>query len=313
MVLARKIRSEITSTVHSLPWLIAQDERLFAEEGIEAEFVRAPLRGTWKRLDSPGSRVITGQDLVQDHRAVDSIGVHLIFEEGACELYRACEWGQVRRAQDSVRGGRIVGRRPAVSTQAILVRPDSPINFPQALRNQTVGVNFHAGSHYLALMFLEGFLPREDINVVHAGRPLERYEALMRGEIEAAGLMEPWIALAEKHGCKSVGEAHYIGTDIASADMEPDTYTALQRAMTKAVGLFNADKTKYLHYLIDEIPPELGRLTPEDFHLPRLRYIEPGPYSEAEFRRTYEWMLGWGLINEDTTFEDLVDNRISAC
>jgi NitT/TauT family transport system substrate-binding protein len=136
----------------------------------------------------------------------------------------------------------------------------------------------------------------------------------MSGQVEAVGLMEPWIALAEKSGCKSVGEAHYIGADISTPDMDTETYTALQRAITKAVGLFNADKRRYLHYLIDEIPPHLGRLSPEDFHLPRLRYIEPGAYSEAEFRRTYEWMLGWGLIDDDMTYEDLVDNRISvAC
>ena len=309
--MAQKIRSEITSTVHSLPWLIAQDEGLFAEEGLEAELVRAPQRGTWKRLEGTGEGTITGRDLVEDPRIVDSIGVHLIFEEGACEVYRACEWGQVRRAQDSGRGGRIVGRRPAVSTQAILVRPDSPVSYPQQLRNRPVGVNFHAGSHYLALMFLEGFVPRDEIKVVHAGRPLERYEALLRGEVDAVGLMEPWIALAEKNGCKSVGEAHYIGSDIAAADMDAETYAGLQRAMSRAVARFNADKKKYLHYLIDEVPPELGRLTPEDFHLPRLRYTEPGPYSEAEFRRTYEWMLSWDLIDEDMTYEDLVENRIS--
>jgi len=308
---ARKIRSEITSAVHSLPWLIAQDEGLFAAEGLEAEFVHAPQRGTWIRRDVDGNSTVTGQDLVQDPKLVDSIGVHLIFEEGACELYRACEWGQVRRTQDSQRGGLIVGKRAAVSTQAILVRPDSPINYPQMLADKLVGVNFHAGSHYLALMFLEGFLHRNEINVVHAGRPLERYEALMEGKVDAAGLMEPWIALAEKNGCKSLGEAHYIGSDIASPEMDAATYTALQRAISRAVQLFNADKLKYLGYLIDEIPAHLGRLRPEDFHLPRLRYVEPAPYSEAEFRRTYEWMKSWDLINENMTFEDLVDNRIS--
>lgn len=309
--MTQTIRSEITSIVHSLPWFIAEDEGLFAEEGLRAEFVRAPQRGSWRTKGGPGPGTVTGRDLVDDHRAVDSIGVHLIFEEGACELYRACEWGQVRRAQDSGRGGRIIGKRPAVSTQAMMVRPDAAMNYPQELRNKTIGVNFHAGSHYLALMFLEGFLEREEIRVVHAGRPLERYEALLRGEVDAVGLMEPWIALAEKQGCKSLGEAHYAGAEIASADMDADTYARLQRALSRAVGLFNADKRKYLHYLIDEVPPELGSLTPEDFHLPRLRYVDPAPYSELEFRKTYEWMLSWGLIDEDMTYEDLVDNRIS--
>jgi NitT/TauT family transport system substrate-binding protein len=306
----KTVRSEITSVVHSLPWLVAQEEHLFEEEGLNGEMVYAPQRGTWQKRDADGGTV-TGRDLVADPRVVDSIGVHLIFEEGACEVYRACEWGQVRRAQDSVRGGRIVGRRPAVSTQAILVRPDSEMNIPQDLRHRTVGVNFHAGSHYLALMFLEGFLPRDEINVVHAGRPLERYEMLMSGQVDAVGLMEPWIALAEKNGCKGVGEAHYVGSDIAAADMDVETYAALQRVMVKAVDHINADPRKYLHFLIDEIPPELGRLTAEDFHLPRLRYVHPAPYSEAEFRRTYEWMLSWGLISENMTYEDLVDNRLS--
>ncbi|MBM2810047.1 MAG: nitrate transporter substrate-binding protein [Chloroflexi bacterium] len=307
--MTQTIRSEITSVVHSLPWFIAQDGGLFAEQGLQVEFVQAPQRGTWK--SSSSVRTITGRDLVPDHRTVDSIGVHLIFEEGACEIYRACEWGQVRRSQDSARGGRIIGKRPAVSTQAIVVRPDAPMNIPQDLRNKTVGVNFHAGSHYLALMFLEGFMDRGEINVVHAGRPLERFEALMSGQVDAVGLMEPWIALAEKIGCKSLGEVHYAGAEIASADMDVDTYERLQKALTGAVRLFNSNKRKYLPYLIDEVPPELGNLTAEDFHLPRLRYVDPSPYSEAEFRKTYEWMLSWGLIDQDMTYEDLVDNRIS--
>ena len=49
-------------------------------------------------------------------------------------------------------------------------------------------------------MFLEGFLRRKEIKVVHAGRPLERYEALMAGKVACVGLMEPWITLAEKNG-----------------------------------------------------------------------------------------------------------------
>ena len=96
-----KVRTEVTSVVHSLPWLIAQEEGLFTKEGIEAEFVSAPQQGTWLRARGDGAPTITGADLIQDPKLVDSIGVHLIFEEGSCDLYRACEWGQVRRTQDS--------------------------------------------------------------------------------------------------------------------------------------------------------------------------------------------------------------------
>ena len=48
--------------------------------------------------------------------------------------FNACEWGQVRRAQASTIGGQIVMLRPAVVSQAIIVRPDSPITHVQALQ-----------------------------------------------------------------------------------------------------------------------------------------------------------------------------------
>ena len=52
-------------------------------------------------------------------------------------------------------------------------------------------------------------------------------------------------------------------------------------------------------------------LVPEDFTLSRLRFIEPTPYSKREFDRTYDWLVGWGLVDKDTPFEKLVDNRIT--
>ena len=58
--MAKTIRSEVTSVVHSLPWLIAQNEGLFAEEGLQGESVRAPQRGTWKRTTEGGTGTITG-------------------------------------------------------------------------------------------------------------------------------------------------------------------------------------------------------------------------------------------------------------
>jgi len=38
------------------------------------------------------------------------------------------------------------------------------------LRNKTIAVNFHAGSHFLTLQLLEGFMAREEIKVVHMGQ-----------------------------------------------------------------------------------------------------------------------------------------------
>ncbi len=85
----KKVKTEITSAVHSLPWLIARDEDLFQNEGLVVELHRAPDRGAWKRTAGTGSNTIAGTDLEENHEAVDSMGVHLVFEEGVVELYRA--------------------------------------------------------------------------------------------------------------------------------------------------------------------------------------------------------------------------------
>ena len=43
----------------------------------------------------------------------------------------------------------------------------------------------------------------------------------MRGEVAAAAVMEPWIALGEKIGCRAVCEGHYLRAENASDDMAP--------------------------------------------------------------------------------------------
>jgi NitT/TauT family transport system substrate-binding protein len=189
---------------------------------------------------------------------------------------------------------------------------DSPLTHPQTLRGKSIAVNFHAGSHYAGIQMLEGFLRREEINVVHIGGPQERYEALLRGDVDAAALMEPWNTIAEKAGHQKVIETHYAGAEIGASELDAETFQALNRAIRKAVRLINNDKKKYVHYLIDDLSEEYrNQITPDDFHLPRLRYVDPEPYAEEEFQQTFDWMVDWGLVTPDTSYTDLVDNRIS--
>ena len=47
---------------------------------------------------------------------------------------------------------------------------------------------------------------------------------------------------------------------------------------------------------------------PDDFYLPRLRYVDPAPYTEVEFERARRFMVEWDLIASDATYEKLVAN-----
>jgi NitT/TauT family transport system substrate-binding protein len=51
-------------------------------------------------------------------------------------------------------------------------------------------------------------------------------------------------------------------------------------------------------------------LTPDDFHLPRLRYVDPEPYTQEEFERVYQWMLTWDLVGPNADYSNLVCNVI---
>lgn len=300
----RKIRNEISGTVFSLPYYVARELGYFEAEGLELEFV--------KRAGVHGSEISTSDiKLVDDHRLVSSFGGPSPFESGETALYRACEWGQVRRTQDSTVGGQVVAKRAARASQAIIVRPDSPYLIPQDLANVPIGVNFHHGSHYVALQLLEGFLPREEIQIVHIDGA-NRFLALRDGTVEAVAVMEPWITVAEKLGYKTIAEAHYVGLEIGSPTLDAETFEAINRAVRKAVAVLRKDPYPFVKYLINDVDPSIVELGPHDFSRSRLRYEDPAPYSQKDFERTYNWMLSWNLIRPDDTYEHLVDNRVAA-
>lgn len=301
----KKITNEISGTVFSLPYYVARDQGYFAEEGLDIEFINRSSGGR-----SPEIK------LIEDHRQVSSFGGQSLFEQGHSSLYRACEWGQVRRTYDSSRGGQVVAKRAAIASQAIIVRPDSPYNIPQDLANVPIGVNFHHGSHYIAIQTLEGFLPQEEIKVIHIEggsqpKQFNRFVALRDGLVDAVAVMEPWITVAEKLGYKIIAEAHYVGLEIGSPELNQETFEAINKAIRRAVKDLQENPLLYVKYLIDDVSEEIVHLEPSDFRRNRLRYVDPAQYPEADFRRTYDWMVKWGLIEADATFKQIVDNRVA--
>ena len=194
----KKLVLETTSPFQGLPELVAYDEGLFEQEGLSIE---------WAERDEAG--VKQAEALVDSPKGVDPFGSHgHLLEQGKADTYNACEWGNYCRVQDTVIGSRQIGRRAIVTYAAIVVRPDSPVYTAQQLANRPVGVPFYAGTHYLALHLLEGFLPRDQIKVVRAPNgSRNRFNLMMKGEIEATTLTEPYVTLAEKKGCRTICSA----------------------------------------------------------------------------------------------------------
>ena len=71
----KKVVSEISGAVFSLPWFIAKDHGLFEAEGIDMEFVRTRPSGAVPRTENPED--------------VNPILGHTAFEEHRVSIYRA--------------------------------------------------------------------------------------------------------------------------------------------------------------------------------------------------------------------------------
>jgi NitT/TauT family transport system substrate-binding protein len=301
----KKTRIEVNNAVFSLPYHVAKEEGYFAGEGYDVELVPA---GSGRDRDKE-----VPEKPIEDHRLVKSYGWHEGIEKGEFCMYRACEWGQIRRTQDSARNVKVISKRAAVATQAIVVRADSPCNVPQDLRGKTVAVNFHAGSHYITLSMLGGaMLGKEEVRAVHVGGPKQRLRFLDEGKVDAAAVMEPWITVAAKKGLKIICEAFYEGAEVATPDVDPEMYAAINRAILKAVRKINENIRPYLKYMIREVPAEVMRLTEDDFYLPRFRYVAPRPYTREEYEHLHEWMTDWGLLKPESGYDSIVNAQLTA-
>lgn len=300
--MAKKLLLETTAPFQGLPELVAYNEGLFEEEGLEVEFIERGQAAP--KATNTGLTDAEGTSPFLSHASS--------FEGGRAGMYNACEWGNYRRVQDSSVQGRQLGRRAIVVYGAVVVAPGSPVYTAQQLANKVIGVPYFAGTHYLCLLMLEGFLPRDLIKTCQAPTGSgARFRSLMKGEIDATTLTEPYITVAEKAGCRVIVMAPFHGTEVANQDVDAETYAAFSRAVGKAVQRINADKRKYLQYFIDyyKSDPEVAALTVYDLSMGRLQVVEPAPIPEEELQRTYQWMLGWNMLDEATGVESLVDSQ----
>ena len=294
---------ETTAPFQGLPELVAYDEGLFEKEGLKIEWVdrESADKTTDVNVSSP--------------KGLNPFSSHgLMLEQGKADMYNACEWGNYCRVQDTKVGSRQVGRRAIVSYAAIVVRPDSAVYTGQQLAGKTVGVPFYFGTHYLALHLLEGFMPRDQIRLARTSNgSRHRFDAMMKGEVEATTLTEPYVTLAEKKGCRLVCEAFYHGTEVASDRVDAETYGAFNRAVREAVRRINSNKRAYLRYFIDyhkAKDKEIAALKPEDLRESRIVVVDPAPIPLDEMQRTYDWLKGWGMLEQTATPLALVNLQV---
>src|SRR6266850_7616880 len=292
------VRVSIMNAVHDLAVLVARDEGLFNDEGLEVEVIGTP--GTAQA--SAGHQAL--RDVIFD-RTMESL-----YNTGDVDQYRMCEWGVMKRTVEAAscgqRPAKIVALGTAMSKMAIITAPHSHIYEPEQLIDTPVAVSPFNGSHFTTLKMLEGFIKKEHIRVVHAGTMQERLEAVRQGEVAAGNFMEPWISIAQKQGFRILMESHSTRSEAAGDELDGPTLAAMFRAEARAAEAIDKDPWRHARYLVEEAG---GLLDKKELKVSRLLNAPPEPYTRERFDHTYQWTLGWGLVEPGATFEGTVDNR----
>jgi len=295
----KKVTVSMMNAVHDLPLLVARDEGFFRDEGLDVEILKTPGSGQF----------------ASDHQALRSNifdrTMETLYDQGQCDQFRMCEWGVMKRAVESMtetghRPAKIVALGSAMSSFALVTDPASRIYEPEQLKDKPIAVSPFNGSHFTTLKLLEGFLNRDQIKTQFAGTMRERLDALRRGEVAAASVMEPWISVAEKMGMRVLMESHSTRSEAAGDELDGPTLAKLFRAEAHAADAIDRDPERYAHYLVEEAG---GLIEAKDLRASRLLNAPPVPYTRERFDHTYNWTLGWGLVPPGATYENTVDNR----
>src|SRR6266571_471236 len=293
----KTVRVSMMNAIHDLPVLVARDEGFFNDEGLNVEILTTP--GTAQRSS--------------DHQALrDDIfarTMESLYDDGSCDQFRMCEWGVMKRAVEAVDSGqrpaKIVALGAAMSSFAIVAAPDSDIYEPEALKDKPIAVSPFNGSHFTTVKMIESFLKFENIQTVNAGTMKDRLDALRRGEVAAASVMEPWISVAQKQGFRVIIESRSTRSEAAGDELDGPTLAAMFRAEARAADLLNRDPRPHLHYLVEEAE---GLIDAADIYPWRILNAHPQPYTRERFQDTYEWTVSRGLVAPGATYETTVDN-----
>ena len=259
---------------------VAIQEGFFAVEGLDVEFDWKTFRGTqssWKEFEyfqRPQDRPYTEdkQDVVQG----------------------ACLWGTICNASAGM--GRAVTEGYGESPWAIFVRPDSKIHKPQDLRNVPVAVGMRAGSHFNVPYRLEKYLPLAEIKTINTGGFGARLKALLDGEVEAASLLPPQIAMAEQLGLRKIIEDTFKTVWWVPENSPPEVVHGYMHALNRAEQALQANLAKYLPSWKLAVPAEFENFHPWDFSkFGRGERFVNKPLPNEEFGEVFSQVERWGL------------------
>jgi hypothetical protein len=280
------VRLAPNNPVFDLPAIVAIEEGLFAEVGLDVAFV-----ATYDDREADAAETPALSRLKES-----------LFETDCADSYNVCEWASIDRLERGDRTGTIAALRAAVAAQAILTF-DGELQTPRDMSDVPVVVQEFTGSHFTTLQMLESAVGVDHVNIEKGGLPQARYAGLKSGDYRAVAVMEPFISLGLKEGAHVVAASFYRGGEVVGANLASEDREAYYRAENKAVDLINADFYRFVQPVVAQTKGalELHELLPVFMRYKHVDYYEP-----ALFTLTYDWMKARGITDGASEHGSLV-------
>lgn len=278
---------------------VAEENGYFEEEGVETDL----------SYFAPGTQDFSDQG----ENAYETDWWEELDKQG--ETHGVCEWNAVQEASETDR--QIIGSYS--EWDRVLFAPaGSDIDSIEDLKGRSIGINEYATSFYSIPEMLEneGF-DEKDIVLEHIGSAEERFEAVKAGEIDAIGVLEPYVTLGRyDEELKTVYEGPCRAALVASSDVDPEQVSAFRSALNRAVEDINNDLDRYRDKYVDllEEAASENEESFKDVDFDRLRngfelrnFLPVRAPDEKRIEGTTEWMTEKGYVDDEeavTTIED---------
>ncbi len=280
------LRIAVLPIMDTLPMLVAESEGLFAENGVQVEFV--PVASAPER-----------DQVLQAGRADGTVN----------ETLSVMFFNKEKVQMQVVRFAHMA--TPESGHFFILASAQSGISDVDGLKGAEIGISQGTIIEYITdrLLTAQGFAP-EDIKTVAVPKIPDRLALLGSGELQAAVLPDPLGALAEQQGAKIILDDRQYPTYGASVisfrkeviDQHPEAIRAFLAAVEEAVTRINSEPERFTNLLSEKklVPPPLL----ETYHIPT--FPTAGVPSEADWNDVLSWAKEKGLLEADISYADSV-------
>lgn len=279
---------------------VAEEEGYFEDEGVDPD------------LDyfAPGTQDFDGENAYETDWWED------LDEQG--ETHGVCEWNAVQEASETDR--EIIGSYSEWD-RVIFAPTASDVETLDDLRGRSIGINKYATSFYSLPEMLEdeGF-DDDEVVLDHVGSAEERFKAVKDGEVDAIGVLEPYVTLGRYD---EELEEVYVGpcraAVVTDEDLDTETAESFRSALNRAVEDINENPDAYRDRYVDllESAAEKHPDTFADVDFDKLRedfelrqFLPVRDPDEKRIKGTTEWMGDHDFVEEDAevqTTDDVVE------